>query len=149
MSAAQEVCRHLAAIGATIEQAGDRLLLRAGPKPVPADIIRRVREAKADLLILLRQTSGLTFARVIDTKGEPGLEQPCAARRGRVQELDRTFLHFCVDCGRFASFGYGVHLRLRPLWALVLRRAPTGRPIVTRCPPIKVGRVVPAWELSR
>ena len=34
----------------------------------------------------------------------------CAARRGLVQELDRTFLHFCVHCGRFAAFGYGVHL---------------------------------------
>jgi hypothetical protein len=115
MSAAQEVCRHLAAIGATIEQAGDRLLLRAGPKPIPAAIIRRVREAKPELLILLQQkvaplASELTFARVIDTKGEPGLEQPCVARRGRVQELDRTFLHFCVHCGRFAAFGYGVHL---------------------------------------
>jgi hypothetical protein len=110
MSAAQEVCRHLAAIGARIEQAGDRLLLRAGPKPIPAAIIRRVREAKPELLVLLQQTSELRFARVINAKGEPGLEQPCAARRGRVQELDRTFLHFCVHCGRFASFGYGVHL---------------------------------------
>jgi hypothetical protein len=45
------------------------------------------------------------------TVGEPGLEDPCAARRGRVQQLDRAFLHFCVECGRFAAFGYGVHLR--------------------------------------
>jgi hypothetical protein len=114
MSAAQEVCRHLASIGATIEQAGDRLLLRAGPKPIPAAIIRRVRQAKPELLILLQRKVALVseqrFARVIDAKGEPGLEQPCAARRGRVRELDRTFLHFCVHCGRFASFGYGVHL---------------------------------------
>jgi hypothetical protein len=110
MSAAQEVCRHLAAIGATIEQAGDRLLLRAGPKPIPAAIIRRVREAKPELLILLQQTSGLRFARLMDANGEPGLEQPCAARRGQLQELDRTFLHFCVHCGRFAAFGYDVHL---------------------------------------
>jgi hypothetical protein len=114
MSAAQEVCRHLAAIGATIEQAGDSLLLRAGAKPIPAAIIRRVREAKPELLILLQRKVALVseqrFARVIDAKGEPGLEQPCAARRGRVQAVDRTFLHFCVRCGRFAAFGYGVHL---------------------------------------
>jgi 5-methylcytosine-specific restriction endonuclease McrA len=100
----------LAAIGATIEQAGDRLLLRPGAKPVPAAIIRRVREAKAELLVLLQQTLELRFERVIDAKGEPGLEQPYAARRERVQELDRTFLHFCLHCGRFAAFGYGVHL---------------------------------------
>lgn len=43
--------------------------------------------------------------------GEPGLEQPCAARRGRAQVLDNAFLHFCCRCGRFAAFGYGVHLR--------------------------------------
>jgi len=44
-------------------------------------------------------------------EGEPGLEQPCAARRGRVQEKDGVFLHFCVECGRFGLFGYGVRLR--------------------------------------
>jgi hypothetical protein len=115
MSAAHEVFRHLEAIGATIEHAGDSLLLRAGPKRVPAAIIRRVREAKPELLVLLQQkaaplASELRFARVITANGEPGLEQPCAARRGRMQELDRTFLHFCVRCGRFAAFGYGVHL---------------------------------------
>jgi hypothetical protein len=44
--------------------------------------------------------------------GEPSLEQPCVARRGRVQELDGgPFLHFCCQCGRFAAFGYGVRLR--------------------------------------
>jgi hypothetical protein len=43
--------------------------------------------------------------------GEPGLEQPCVARRGRVQRLDCALLHFCIECGRFAAFGYGVHLR--------------------------------------
>jgi hypothetical protein len=115
MSAAQEVCRHLAAIGATIEQAGDRLLLRAGPKPIPAAIVRRVREAKPELLALLQQRASTLaaeprFARVVAANSGPGLEQPCAARRGLVQELDRTFLHFCVRCGRFAAFGYGPHL---------------------------------------
>lgn len=43
--------------------------------------------------------------------GEPGLEKPCAARRGRVQELEGAFFHFCRRCGRFAAFGYGVRLR--------------------------------------
>src|SRR3974377_1860277 len=44
--------------------------------------------------------------------GEPSLEQPCAARRGRVVALESgAFLHFCCRCGRFAAFGYGVRLR--------------------------------------
>jgi hypothetical protein len=45
-------------------------------------------------------------------EGEPGLEVPCAARRGRVEERpDRTFLHFCHECGRWGSYGFGVALR--------------------------------------
>jgi hypothetical protein len=44
-------------------------------------------------------------------EGEPGLDLPCAARRGRVQELDGLFLHFCVECGAYGAFGYDVSLR--------------------------------------
>ena len=44
--------------------------------------------------------------------GEPDVEQPCAARRGRVVPLDNgAFLHFCCECGRFGAFGYRVRLR--------------------------------------
>ena len=39
---------------------------------------------------------------------EPGHEEPYAPRRGRVEELNGTFLHFYVECGRFGRFGYGV-----------------------------------------
>ncbi len=42
---------------------------------------------------------------------EPGLETPCEARRGRVQSLDKMFLHFCVQCGAYGPFGYGVNMR--------------------------------------
>ncbi len=49
---------------------------------------------------------------VAGTNGEPSIEQPCAARRGRVQVLpDGPMLHFCCRCGCFAAFGYGVRLR--------------------------------------
>jgi hypothetical protein len=110
LSAAGDVLHELEAIGATIEPAGDRLVLRAGPKPVPVSVIRRVRGAKAELLALLTVTPG--FARVVPlADGEPGMDEPCAARRGRVQMLGGAFLHFCVKCGRFAAFGYGVRLR--------------------------------------
>jgi hypothetical protein len=55
MSMPSSVLHDLEAIGATIEPAGDRLLLRAGPKPVPVSVIRRVREAKPELLALLHK----------------------------------------------------------------------------------------------
>ncbi|MBR0795674.1 hypothetical protein JQ615_09770 [Bradyrhizobium jicamae] len=43
--------------------------------------------------------------------GEPNLEMPCAARRGRVHSLGEMILHFCVQCGAYGPFGYGVNLR--------------------------------------
>ena len=49
------------------------------------------------------------------TQGEPGVEQPCAARRGRVEETDSVLLHFCTECGRFGPYGYGVRLRASQL----------------------------------
>jgi hypothetical protein len=44
-------------------------------------------------------------------EGEPGFELPCAARRGRVLDLDGVFAHFCAECGRWGAYGYGVNLR--------------------------------------
>jgi hypothetical protein len=53
MSAARQVLDRLAAIGATVECTGARLVLRAGAVAVPADVIAALREHKADLLELL------------------------------------------------------------------------------------------------
>jgi hypothetical protein len=50
MNAARELLDDLAVIGATVEPAGDRLILRAGPTAIPARLVNRVREAKADLI---------------------------------------------------------------------------------------------------
>lgn len=69
-------------------------------------------ERDAALATLATLARGTSFVRVARSDGgEPGLEQPCAVRRGRVQEMDRIFLHFCEVCGRFGAFGYGVHLK--------------------------------------
>ena len=53
MNAARELLSDLAVIGATVESAGDRLILRAGPTAIPARLVNRVREAKADLIATL------------------------------------------------------------------------------------------------
>jgi hypothetical protein len=114
VSTAREVLRRLDAIGATIVPSGDHLRLRAGREPIPVTMIRRVREVKLELLALLYQEATGTPgpARLLPlADGKPGVEEPCAERRGRVQVLDRVFLHFCEVCGRFGAFGYGVHLR--------------------------------------
>ncbi len=141
MTAVGDILFALRAIGATIEPDGDCLRLRAGAQPVPANVVRRVREAKPELLALLRgdvsPAEGAQISRrcslpqvsafgksehlreesgfaglVPSAAGEPGVEQPSPARRGRVVMLDSgAVLHFCRRCGRVAAFGYGVRLR--------------------------------------
>jgi hypothetical protein len=50
MSAVRDLLDRLADIGATLEPAGNRLILRAGAMPVPADMVRRLRQSKRGLL---------------------------------------------------------------------------------------------------
>jgi hypothetical protein len=52
------------------------------------------------------------------------LDEPNAARRGQVSEIDGRLEHFCMECGRFAPFGYGVRLRAGQLgrWYCAVHR---------------------------
>jgi hypothetical protein len=61
MNVACDLLAELAVIGATVEPAGDRLILRAGSIAIPATLVNRVREAKADLIAMfaLRKDQGL------------------------------------------------------------------------------------------
>jgi hypothetical protein len=65
MRVAHHLLQHLAAIGATVEPAGDRLILRAGPKGVSAALVKRVRNAKADLMATLALQEAVTGGRGI------------------------------------------------------------------------------------
>ena len=104
-------------VGLRIEPLGDKLLIR-GPKRAEP-VVKLLAKHKAEVLAVLGHTvheSALApvpwfdrIARVAE--GEPGLEMPCAARCGRTQEVEGAFLHFCVVCGAFGAFGYGVSLR--------------------------------------
>jgi hypothetical protein len=40
--------------------------------------------------------------------GEPSFDQPCPSRRGLVERQGAVLLHFCVTCGAWGAFGYGV-----------------------------------------
>ena len=42
---------------------------------------------------------------------EPPVEQPCVTRRDRIEQRPDVFLHFCVECGRWGAFGFGVNLQ--------------------------------------
>lgn len=104
--------------GLRVEAAGDKLLIR-GPKN-SEPVVKLLAEHKAEVLAALAHTAHEAellapspwFERVIPpVEGEPALELPWVARRGRVQELEGAFLHFCTECGRFAAFGHDVSLR--------------------------------------
>jgi hypothetical protein len=53
MNIAHDLLDDLAGIGATIEPAGDRLVLRAGPIAIPATLVGRIRQAKRELMAAL------------------------------------------------------------------------------------------------
>jgi hypothetical protein len=51
MTAARKLLDWLAEIGATVEPAGDdRLIVRAGAKPIPGELVQQLGEAKAEIL---------------------------------------------------------------------------------------------------
>jgi hypothetical protein len=104
--------------GLRVELAGDKLLVRGPKKAGP--MVKLLAEHKTEVLAALANTAHEAellapspwFERVIPSvEGEPRFELPCAARRGRVQELEGAFLHFCVECGAYGAFGYGVNFR--------------------------------------
>jgi hypothetical protein len=116
MSAAQAL-KAARDAGVAVVVDGDDLILEASAPP-PAAILDSLSRNKAEVLSLLRATAGLNkpltptpSSLTSAPPAEPGLEEPCAARRGRVQEINGVLLHFCVECGRFGSLGCGVELR--------------------------------------
>jgi hypothetical protein len=101
---------------------GDHLVLEAAVPPPPA-VIDLLSRHKDEVLALIAAreyesneskllTPWVQFKEVTQSaEDELGFEQPCAARRGRVEQSGRVLLHFCVECGRFGLWGFGVHLR--------------------------------------
>ena len=86
MNAARAVLDELAMIGATIEVARDRLILRAGLTAIPATLVSRVREAKADLMATLAAR-----------KDRTEVQQKRIGNPPRPQLKDQTFEANIVD----------------------------------------------------
>ena len=78
MTAARVLLRDLAVIGASLRPAGGQLLLRAGLEPIPGSMVRRICEAKADLLQILTEKHVVEWLN----------EHPCPSPPGR-----------CAFCG--------------------------------------------------
>ena len=87
MNPAHDLLKDLTGIGATIEPAGDRLILRAGPTAIPATLVGRVRRAKRELMAALVARKDCGGLRTDDDRrGEKDLTAP-------QQSKDRNFRH--------------------------------------------------------
>jgi hypothetical protein len=53
MTAVRELLDRLAEVGATVSRVDDRLILRAGSRPVPAALVKRVHQARGELLVAI------------------------------------------------------------------------------------------------
>jgi hypothetical protein len=77
MSAASQLLEELADIGASVEPLGTLLILRAGPNPVPPTLVRRVREAKQDIIEIFHAPEG-RIVRWLDEHPAPSSPGRCA-----------------------------------------------------------------------
>jgi len=53
MNSAEKLIDRLVEVGAKVEAANGRLVVRAGARPVPGELVRLLREAKAEVLATL------------------------------------------------------------------------------------------------
>jgi len=79
MTAAQGLLDRLAEIGAVVEPDGDRLVLRAGPTPIPGELVSDLRRAKSE--VLARLNSPEYAAKGIDTRAVGDGSDPAWWRR--------------------------------------------------------------------
>jgi hypothetical protein len=113
MKIAHDLLADLAGIGAAIEIAGDRLILKAGPTAIPASLVNRVREAKRDLIVVLATRRARSTHRVNDEDRqgtETNERSECRTREDFViQWLDDHPTPSppgrCAWCGRPESLG--------------------------------------------
>jgi hypothetical protein len=59
LTGARNIIRELRALGARPERNGDRLILRAGSRPIPQPLAQQARDAKRELVAFLGRASPL------------------------------------------------------------------------------------------
>lgn len=57
---------------------------------------------------------------------EPPFDQPCPERRGLIERRQGGFLHFCIECGCWGSFGFGVTAERAGRWYCAEHRPKEG-----------------------
>ena len=100
MSEASGLIEELTGIGATIEATGNGLVLRAGPYPIPSQLVRRVKDAKSDLVAVLR-TKSLESQVVNWLDDHPAPSQPgWCAWCGKRDRPEAVVLPFGTEVGK-------------------------------------------------
>jgi hypothetical protein len=86
----------------------------------PSELIEELRRRKPEVMAALAGATVIAPARwFIDgvvTADEPPYDEPCAARCGLIRHPGGRFEHFCVVCGAWGSFGYGVSVERAGCW---------------------------------
>jgi hypothetical protein len=80
-------------------------------------VLSSARVETAEVVALARWFSG-----AVGNYSEPSFETPCSERRGLIERRGGIFLHFCVECGRWGSYGYGTTSQNPGRWYCHLHR---------------------------
>jgi hypothetical protein len=128
--AVAELLERCRTAGLALSVEGDSLHIDFESDP-PVDLIEEIRSHKPELMAAL-SSAPLETAEVIAPARwvtgaagncpEPSFEMPCSARRGLIERLDGVFLHFCVECGRWGTYGYGATGEKAGRWYCHLHR---------------------------
>jgi hypothetical protein len=100
MNTAGCLLEELVGIGAQVEPAGSNLILRAGAKPIPPQLVRRVRDAKRDLIAILRSNEN-RMVRWLDEHPAPSPAGRCAWC-GQFERSDAVVVPFGAEPGTHA-----------------------------------------------
>ena len=113
MNVAYDLLDDLAVIGATLQPAGDRLILRAGRTAIPAALVHRVREAKADLIATLAgdEARGACIVKWLNQHPAPSQSGRCAWC-GRPESPGAVVVPFGTEAGTHAW----LHAGCWPAW---------------------------------
>jgi hypothetical protein len=99
------------AAGVVLIVESDKLHVDCDGDP-PPELIEELRRHKAAVIEALSSVPVETaevIAPACWVTGAAGnsFEMPCSERRGLIERVHGVFLHFCVECGRWGTYGYG------------------------------------------
>ena len=128
--AVAELLERCRAAGLALQVEGDALHVDFESDP-PFDLIEEIRQHKRAVMAVLSSGRFETAEVVAPARWiagaagnclEPSFEMPCPARRGLVERRGGVFLHFCVECGRWGTYGYGATGAKPGLWYCRMHR---------------------------